>query len=119
MEGSTILYGDNTSAIRIATNPMHHENTKHIDVDCHYIRELVEGRSINLRYIYPLKINWLICSLKPCQKVDTIIFCPNSCFVIQNISLREGIDVTLFKPYLIWMLPYLVSQNQIMIITKS
>jgi len=35
MKGSTTLYGDNTSAIRIATNPVHHENTKHINVDCH------------------------------------------------------------------------------------
>ncbi|KAF3654260.1 hypothetical protein FXO38_15219 [Capsicum annuum] len=51
IEGSTILYGDNTSAIRIATNPVHHESPKHIDLDCHYIRELVEDRSINLRYI--------------------------------------------------------------------
>ncbi|PHT69682.1 hypothetical protein T459_24786 [Capsicum annuum] len=51
LEGSTILYGDNTSAIRIATNPVHHKNTKYIDVDCHYIRELVEDQSINLRYI--------------------------------------------------------------------
>ena len=51
IEGSTIFYGDNTSAIKIATNPLLHENTKHIEVDCHYIRELVEDRSINLRYI--------------------------------------------------------------------
>ncbi|WMV49159.1 hypothetical protein MTR67_042544 [Solanum verrucosum] len=51
MKGSTTLYGDNTSAIRIATNPVHHENTKYIDVDCHYIRELVEDRSISLKYI--------------------------------------------------------------------
>ena len=51
MKVSITLYGDNTSAIRIATNPVHHENTKHIDVDCHYIRELVEDRSISLKYI--------------------------------------------------------------------
>ncbi|WMV29133.1 hypothetical protein MTR67_022518 [Solanum verrucosum] len=51
MKGSTTLYGDNTSAIRIATNPVHHENTNHIDVDCHYIRELVQDRSISLKYI--------------------------------------------------------------------
>ena len=34
----TPLHGDNTSAIQIAANPVYHEQTKHIEVDCHYIR---------------------------------------------------------------------------------
>ena len=33
----TPLYDDNTSAIQIATNPIFHEKTKHIEVKCHYI----------------------------------------------------------------------------------
>ena len=33
----TPLHADNTSAIQIATNPIYHERTKHIEVDCHYI----------------------------------------------------------------------------------
>lgn len=47
----TVLHADNTSAIKIATNPVQHENTKHIDVDCHYIRELIVDRLITLRHI--------------------------------------------------------------------
>ncbi|CAL1373295.1 unnamed protein product [Linum trigynum] len=39
------LYGDNTSAIQIALNPVLHDRTKHIEVHVHYIRQLVtEGR---------------------------------------------------------------------------
>ncbi|KAH0745145.1 hypothetical protein KY285_006802 [Solanum tuberosum] len=33
----TVLHGDNTSAIKLTTNLVQLKNTKHIEVDCHYI----------------------------------------------------------------------------------
>ena len=56
---STPLHADNTSAIQIATNPVFHEHTKHIEVDCHSIRDTLESRVISL-----LISKWLMSSPK-------------------------------------------------------
>lgn len=50
IDGPVTLYGDNKSAIAIATNGNYHARTKHIDIRYHYIRFVIEDGTIELLY---------------------------------------------------------------------
>ena len=47
---STIIYCDNQSNIRILTDPVQRQRTKHIEIHMHYIRGLVHDEVIDLQY---------------------------------------------------------------------
>lgn len=42
------VYCDNASTIYLAHNPTFHEHTKHIEIDCHVIREKIQKGTIHL-----------------------------------------------------------------------
>ena len=45
------LWCDNVSALAIASNPVFHARTKHVEVDYHFVRERVLRRDLQIRYI--------------------------------------------------------------------
>ena len=46
-----ILWCDNISALALASNPVFHARTKHIEVDYHFVREKVLRRDLLLKFV--------------------------------------------------------------------
>ncbi|GKA51023.1 ribonuclease H-like domain-containing protein [Tanacetum coccineum] len=41
LSSSTLVYCDNVSAVYLSCNPVQHQRTKHIEIDIHFVRDLV------------------------------------------------------------------------------
>ena len=46
------VFCDNTSAINLFKNPVQHSKSKHIEIYCHFIRDLVEDKVVCLEFIH-------------------------------------------------------------------
>ena len=56
LEGPTTVFADNKSAIALASNPVYHGRSRHIDIQYHYTREKVNDDTIQLLYLPTLEM---------------------------------------------------------------
>ena len=49
-----VLWCDNLAAKSMAENPIFHSRTKHIEIDVHFVREKIENRDVEVRYVLTL-----------------------------------------------------------------
>jgi len=51
LESAPIVWCDNISALALASNPIFHAQSKHIEVDYHFVQEKVTNRDIILQHV--------------------------------------------------------------------
>ncbi|GJV20274.1 ribonuclease H-like domain-containing protein [Tanacetum coccineum] len=48
---ATIVYCDNVSAVYMSANPVQHQRTKHIEIDIHYVRDMVTTGQVRVLHV--------------------------------------------------------------------
>ncbi|GJZ09208.1 ribonuclease H-like domain-containing protein [Tanacetum coccineum] len=51
LSSATLVYCDNVSAIYLSCNPVQHQRTKHIEIDIHFVRDLVVAGQVRVLHV--------------------------------------------------------------------
>ncbi|GKB60129.1 ribonuclease H-like domain-containing protein, partial [Tanacetum coccineum] len=51
LSSATLVYCDNVSAVYLSSNPVQHQRTKHIEIDIHFVRDLVAAGQVQVLHV--------------------------------------------------------------------
>ncbi|GKD94403.1 ribonuclease H-like domain-containing protein [Tanacetum coccineum] len=51
LSSATLVYYDNVSAIYLTTNPVQHQRTKHIEIDMHFVHDMVARGHVRVLHV--------------------------------------------------------------------
>ncbi|GJY80629.1 ribonuclease H-like domain-containing protein [Tanacetum coccineum] len=51
LSSATLVYCDNVSAIYLTSNPVQHQRTKHIEIDIHFVRDMVARGHVRVLHV--------------------------------------------------------------------
>nr|GFA31904.1 ribonuclease H-like domain-containing protein [Tanacetum cinerariifolium] len=51
LSSATIVYCDNVSAVYLSSNPVQHQRTKHIEIDIHFVQDLVATGQVRILHV--------------------------------------------------------------------
>jgi hypothetical protein len=46
-----VTHCDNQSCMKLSENPVSHDKSKHVEIKCHYIRDIVQRKVILVHYL--------------------------------------------------------------------
>jgi hypothetical protein len=90
----TIIHCDKKRCVKLFENSVFHDKSKHIEINYHYIRDMVQRKAIHMQY---LSTHEQIADIftKPLAKTKFKYFCERLALV-ENVSLaeREALMIT-------------------------
>ena len=51
LSSATLVYFDNVSVVYLSSNPVQHQRTKHIEIDIHFVRDLVAAGQVRVLHV--------------------------------------------------------------------
>lgn len=88
-----LLLSDSTSATNIATNPVLHSKTKHIEIGIHFVRDKVEKKKVEIAIV---SSNDQVANVltKPLIYLKFSFFKGKLKVFLKDLSLRRGVEIT-------------------------
>nr|GEV21735.1 ribonuclease H-like domain-containing protein [Tanacetum cinerariifolium] len=90
LSSATLVYYDNVSAVYLSCNPVQHQRTKHIEIDIHFVRDLVVVGQVQILHV-PSRYQFADIFTKCLSSVDVKSIKLTYCFGFTGITVMRSV----------------------------